>query len=42
MDDVSDTSSMSTALLNGHLSPNFDNYPSSAQNTLERKQHNNP
>ena len=37
MDDQSDTSSMSTALLNGHMSPNFDNYPSSAQNTLDRK-----
>ena len=50
MDDQSDTSSMSTALLNGHLSPHFDTFASSAQNTLERsrqntlerKAHNNP
>lgn len=40
MDDQSDTSSMSTALLNGHMSPNFDGFPSSAQNTLERRHHN--
>ena len=36
VDNHSETSSMSAALMNGHMSPDFDRIPSSANNTLER------
>lgn len=37
VDNQSETSSMSAALINGHMSPDFDRLPSSANNTLERR-----
>ena len=44
VDNHSETSSMSAALINGHMSPDFDRIPSSANNTLDRnfKSHRNP
>ena len=44
VDNHSETSSMSAALINGHMSPDFDRIPSSANNTIDRnyKQHRNP
>ena len=37
VDNQSETSSMSAALINGHMSPDFDRLPSSANNTLDRR-----